>query len=117
MAPDLDDTLQAGERLPSAQWRRIAGGMLLSWPREYEADFGATPSGPKRFTVTDADVTSASAIHVVQSGATPTGGFGDEAEFDPMLAVAAPGSGSFTLAVTPLAGIVVGKFKFLYVIG
>lgn len=115
--PNLDDTLLAGQTLPAVQWQRIAGGMLLNWPRQYEADFGSTPTGPKQFTVTDVDVTTSSFIHVVQSGATPTGGFGDEAELDPMLVTAKPGSGSFTLAVTPLAGLVSGKFKFLYVLG
>lgn len=82
-----------------------------------EVDFGSTPTGPMRFAVVDAAITPASVVLVQQSGATPTGGFGDEAELDPITFTARPGSGVFTLAATPLAGRVLGKMRVTYLIG
>lgn len=96
----------------------LRDAVLEGWMRFYEADFGSTPSGPKRFTVTDADVTTSHSIAVNQDGKTPTGGFGDEAVMDPMIATArCVTEGSFVLDATPLAGIVVGKMRFTYRLG
>lgn len=102
----------------AADINSIQNAITLGWMRFYEADFGSVPSGPKRFTVTDADVTTAHGIAVNQDGKTPTGGFGGEAAMDPMVASAfCTTNGSFTLDVTPLAGVVVGKYRFVYRLG
>lgn len=82
-----------------------------------EIDFGSAPAGPMRFAVADAAISPASVVLIQQSGATPTGGFGGEAELDPLLVTAMPGAGVLMVAATPLAGKVLGKMKLTYLIG
>jgi hypothetical protein len=84
---------------------------------EVEVDFGTTPTGPKTFTVVDAALSTSSVVMVTQSGATPTDGFGGEAELDPILFTATPETGQMTVAANPRDGRVVGKFKLNYLIG
>lgn len=90
------------------------GGAVIT---EVEIDFGAVPTWATRFTISDAAITPTTKILVQQSGRTPTGGFGDESELDPLDLIAVPGSGSMLLTATPLAGRVLGKFRLNYQIG
>ena len=106
-----------GQTIAASHVNDLGAAVVALWPRACEVDFGAAPTGPTRFTVTDAAVTASSAIVVWQDGATPTGGFGGEAAWDPMVASAKAGAGQFTLDVTPLADHEVGKFRFVYLVG
>lgn len=93
-------------------WATPAGGGATI--TEVEVDFGTTPTGPTRFTITDQAITATSKVLLTVAGTTPTGGFGDEAEWDPMTVVAVPGSGNMAVTLTPRDGRVVGAFKLHY---
>ncbi len=84
---------------------------------EAEIDFGATPVWSQRFTISNPNITTSSKLLVTQSGVTPTGGFGDEAELDPLSFFAVPAQGSMVVTAAPLAGFVLGKFRLNYQIG
>lgn len=71
-----------------------------------ETNVGTTPIAGGRFTITDAAITPSSKVIVTQApGAyTGKGTRGDEAEMDPIICVAAPGSGSAIVYWRTVAG-------------
>jgi hypothetical protein len=81
-----------------------------------ELDFGTTPCFQKTFTVTDATVTAAKKIMIVESAAIATGKLADENEFDNLFLKAVAGTGNFTVYARAFPGPVHGKFKANYLI-
>lgn len=80
-----------------------------------ELTFGPPARRGQVFTVSDADITTASLIEMMHSGAAATGKQADEAEFDAIDCRCEPLTGSFRVYATSLLGHVVGPFKFNYV--
>jgi hypothetical protein len=100
----------------TGQWEpvTVAGGGSI---KSVEVDFGSTPTRYKTFTITDASVSAASKIIVVQSGAAATGGQQDDAEMDPIVFSARAGAGQVVFAARTLDGVVVGKYVVDYQVG
>lgn len=101
--------LPAGDSVPGV------GGAATIY--EIEIDFGSTPVKSKKFTITDAGVSTGMKIMVDQSGNAATGRAADENEFTVLSARAFAKTGSFDLYVDCLNGLASGKFKFNYMLG
>lgn len=95
----------------------ITGGGGAATITQVEIDFGSIPTRGKTFIVTDAGVSSSSSIVVCQAGNAATGKQADENEMDPIIFLAIPGTGQFTLIGSTKDGPVVGKFKVNYMVG
>lgn len=85
--------------------------------KSVEIDFGSTATRSKTFTITDAEVTTASLIMIGHSAKAATGRSQDENEMDTLLLRAAPGTGEFTLYADAFPNFVSGKFRVNYLLG
>jgi hypothetical protein len=83
--------------------------------KQTELTFGPPAVVKQVFVVVDSDITPASLIEMMHSGAAATGKQADEAEFDAIDCRCEPLAGSFRVYATSLLGHVVGAFKFNYV--
>lgn len=83
--------------------------------KEVQLTFGPPAVVGQVFVVSDADITPASLIEMMHSGAAATGRQADEAEFDAIDCRCEPLTGSFRVYATSLLGHVVGPYKFNYV--
>ncbi len=101
----------------TGQWRPITVGGGSAVIKSAEVDFGSVPTRYKNFTVTDASVTATSKIIVTQSGQAAAGGHVDDAEMDPIMFSARPGTGQLVLSARTLDGPVVGKYTVDYQVG
>lgn len=110
---DVSDTSMAGTGTDKKITRAELGKAVAQWV-EVEVDFGSTPQWSKTFTVTDANVTTATRVAVVPSGNVATGRVGNDAEFDSLICTALPAAGSFALTVAAFPGPVVGRRKVQY---
>lgn len=86
----------------------------VSYNKQTEIDFGATPVESATFTITDSDITTASKIIGQIAYVAPTGKELDELEFDSFDIKFAPAAGSCTLFIRSLEGYVADKFKLNY---
>lgn len=86
------------------------GGLSLT---ETEIDFGTLPVQGKRFTITEASITTSSLIMVSPSGNVATDRVGDDWEWDSINFSAKPNTGTFTLTANA-SGRIRGKRKILY---
>jgi hypothetical protein len=97
------------------QWQpATVGGASI---KEVEIDFGSVPTRYKTFTVVDPSVSPTSKLLATQSGQAATGGHLDDAEMDPIVFSARPGSGQLVLAARALDGVVVGRYVVDYQVG
>jgi hypothetical protein len=110
---DVSDTSMAATGTDKKMTRSELGRAVAQWV-EVEVDFGSTPQWSKTFTVTDANVTTATRVAVVPSGNVATGRVGNDAEWDSLICTALPASGSFTLTVAAFPGPIVGRRKVQY---
>jgi len=110
---DVSDTTQAASGSNKSIRVDEAAFKFAQWV-EVEIDFGSTPQWSKTFTVTDANVTTATRVAVVPSGNVATGRVGNDAEWDSLICTALPAAGSFTLTVAAFPGPVVGPRKVQY---
>jgi hypothetical protein len=110
---DVSDTSMAATGTNKKITRAELGKAVAQWV-EVEVDFGSTPQWTKTFTVTDANVTTATRVAVVPSGNVATGRVGNDAEWDSLICTALPAAGSFTLTVAAFPGPVVGARKVQY---
>jgi len=85
--------------------------------KEVEIDLGASAIKDKKFTITDAEVSTDSLILIGHSAKAATGRQQDENEMDALFCRAAPGTGEFTLYVTVLTGRASGKYRINYLLG
>ena len=85
--------------------------------KSVEIDFGGTATRSKTFTITDAEVTTASLILIGHSAKAATGRSQDENEMDTLLLRAAPGTGEFTLYADAFPNFVSGKVRVNYLLG
>lgn len=85
--------------------------------KEVEIDLGASAVKDKKFTITDAEVSTTSLIMIGHSAKAATGRQQDENEMDALFCRAAPGTGEFTLYVTVLTGRASGKYRINYLLG
>jgi hypothetical protein len=91
---------------------------IVTHSGQAEVDFGITPVSETSFTVTDANVTTASIISGVVAYVAPTSKELDELEFDKFDLKFAPGSGQYTLYMASQDNsLVTGKFKINYTVG
>lgn len=79
-----------------------------------EVDFGTTPVTSASFTITDAAVTTSTAINAWPHGATATDRTDGDEEWDALVCTARAGTGNFTLTVHCVTGSVVGKRSIAY---
>lgn len=95
----------------------VRAGLGPGAPRmkEVQLTFGPPAVVGQVFVVSDADITPASLIEMMHSGAAATGRQADEAEFDAIDCRCEPLTGSFRVYATSLLGHVVGPYKFNYV--
>jgi len=105
----------AVQELPTDDSLPGTGGAATVY--EIEIDFGSTPVKSKKFTITDAGVSTGMKIMVEQSGNPATGRSADENEFTILSARAFAKTGAFDLYVDCLNGTALGKFKFNYMLG
>lgn len=82
---------------------------------EIEIDFGTKPVTSKRFTITNASVTTLSKIQVLPSGNSATGRGSDDWEWDTITFAAKGNTGNFTL-YAKASGRIGGKRKIFYTI-
>lgn len=86
------------------------GGLTLT---ETEIDFGTTPVVSKKFTITEASITTSSLVMVAPSGNVATSRVGDDWEWDSIVFSAKPNTGTFTLTANA-SGLIRGRRKILY---
>ena len=110
------DVEDAGMAITGTDKRMTLGelGKAVAQWVEVEVDFGSSPQWVKTFTVTDANVTTATRVAVVPSGNVATSRVGNDAEWDSLICTALPAAGSFTLTVAAFPGPVVGRRKVQY---
>lgn len=78
-----------------------------------EIDFGTTPISSKRFTITDALISTTSRIMVTPNGEVATGRVGNDWEWDSINFSAVAGTGQFILTAKA-SGKIKGKRKIYY---
>jgi hypothetical protein len=106
------------DTITSSDITNTLGYMPIRPITQVEIDFGnVATKATKSFVVTDSNVTASYKIIANQSADAPTGKFSDDNEFDQLQVSATAGNGSITIFVTPLSGMVIGKFKINYIIG
>jgi hypothetical protein len=110
---DVEDTGMAITGTDKRMTLGELGKAVAQWV-EVEVDFGSSPQWVKTFTVTDANVTTATRVAVVPSGNVATSRVGNDAEWDSLICTALPAAGSFTLTVAAFPGPVVGRRKVQY---
>lgn len=92
-----------------------SGGAGASWT-QVELDFGVGAQKSTFSYVTDATVTAASKIMVLQSGIAATGRQADENEMDAIVCRAIPATGTLRIICSVLEGVTHGLFKVNYTV-
>jgi hypothetical protein len=86
--------------------------------KQAEVDFGTLPVKNKKFTITDAEVSSSSKIIANVSYDNPTGGSNDDAEwFEDLQVMARAGNGELFLYCNSMYADLDGLCKINYLIG
>lgn len=93
----------------------FTGAAIFGKTTEIEIDFGSTPTGDKKFTITDALSASTSMILVHSSGNPATGRGSDDWQWDTIQFAAKGNTGNFTL-YAKASGKIKGKRKIFYTI-
>lgn len=102
-----------------ATWAEPSASGASPWDTE-TIDFGATPVSHADFTILDAAVSASSTVELTVSGADSTASntAADHAAAAQFFAMSAtPASGSFSLSIRALVGLVTGQFKVRYRVG